>query len=560
MGIVIWYKLVIPGGGTGGGTLRVSNDVFNGDFVLDANITLDMSAEDVASTFKAALVNLPGEVGDRLRRAHAQAPAGRPLTARVFLGYFDDLSTTLAGEPVMEAAVTFVRSTVGDDGLLRTELRGEEIGGYRLRNAPVRADQAGESTLDDFVKKIADTAKVDKAANSLLLGKVKNYTLRATTGLQALREIADKAQAPLVIRDNTVYIGKAVGAGTPYQFTPATNIVCLAQQQENDEDLEVARRSEAKAAPKGPPPCTTVELTALGDPGLRVGQPAVVRTRDPKDTVAGRVYHVTHSFSTASGYTCAVRVIVADPGQPAGRTPGAQGIARRIRELAEGVARPAIDVGEVTSYDAGKNAKHLADLKYGQSPPAEAVAPSVEQPVNDQPVLHAKPISSPFAWHNCGLVVPVYPEMRALLAHNRGSVNDAVVAGFLWAEQPAYSRPKNEDGDWWLCLPTRIENGKPAGKGVNDLTDKDGLRVIQARGLQITVEDQKLPDVGERPSVPAEGTLVIEHKSGTTITVDADGAVKVETKSKGISLSNGSAEITLSGGKVALKGTAVEVA
>jgi hypothetical protein len=168
--------------------------------------------------------------------------------------------------------------------------------------------------------------------------------------------------------------------------------------------------------------------------------------------------------------------------------------------------------------------------------------------VDDSLQLHHKPIASPFAWHKCGLIVPVYAGMRALLAHNLGLVNDAVVAGFLWSEQPTYDRPKNKEGDYWLCLPTDFEESgdkRPKGKGVNDLTDKSGLRIIQAKGLHIFVGNDKLPDVGERPDPPDAQTIVIEQESGTTIKVANDGAISIQTKSKDISLTNGSVTLKL---------------
>jgi hypothetical protein len=96
---------------------------------------------------------------------------------------------------------------------------------------------------------------------------------------------------------------------------------------------------------------------------------------------------------------------------------------------------------------------------------------------------------------------------------------------------------------------------------VNDLTDKAGLRVIQAKGLRITVGEDKLPDVGERPKVPGDlgAKLLIEHQSGTTITVGSNGAVTVDTGGKDITLKSGAASITLSGGTVELHGTSVKV-
>jgi hypothetical protein len=257
-------------------------------------------------------------------------------------------------------------------------------------------------------------------------------------------------------------------------------------------------------------------------------------------------------------------VVVAGQGELARRPTGVSGVVDRLRDLAETVhdQRPAFDVGQIERYDDGRGGKHLATLRYGQTPPPEAVAPSVEVPVDLEPLLHFKPLASPFAFHKCGLVVPVLPGMRAVLAHNRGLVNDAVVAGFIWAEQPKLQPPKNAAGDWWLCLPTSLDAaGLPTGKGVNDLTNAAGMRVIQAKGLRITVGEGTLPDVGERPQVPDDlaAKLVIEHESGATIAIGNDGAVTVDTGGKDITLKSGAASITLSGGNVTLHGSSVEV-
>jgi hypothetical protein len=276
------------------------------------------------------------------------------------------------------------------------------------------------------------------------------------------------------------------------------------------------------------------------------------------------VERARHTFSSRTGYTCAVTVVAARPGERATRRTGAHGVVDRIRDLAETVReqRPAVDVGQITGYADGAGGKHLATMRYGQSPPADAVAPSVETEVDATPQLHGKPVASPFAFHKCGLVVPVLPGMRALLAHNRGLVNDAVVAGFVWSEQPRLEPPQNAPGDWWLCLPTGLDgDGLPTGKGVNDLTDKAGVRVVQAKGLRITVGEGILPDVGTRPDVPDDlaGTLRIEHESGTTLLVDGDGAVTLDAGGQDIVIKSGDASITLSGGSVKLQGSSVEV-
>jgi hypothetical protein len=167
--------------------------------------------------------------------------------------------------------------------------------------------------------------------------------------------------------------------------------------------------------------------------------------------------------------------------------------------------------------------------------------------------LHAKPVAAPFAFHRTGLMTPVYPGMRAVLAHNRGLVNDAVVAGFLWPDEPAQQRPPNQPGDWWLALPTGLgEDGLPTGKGANDLTDAGGHRIVQVAGLHLLVGADALPEVGTRPDPPADASITIEHQSGTVIRVDPEGGVTIRTDGKPITLTNDSVSLTLDGNAVAV--------
>jgi hypothetical protein len=210
-------------------------------------------------------------------------------------------------------------------------------------------------------------------------------------------------------------------------------------------------------------------------------------------------------------------------------------------------------VGQVTAYKPGKDSKHLTDLNYGQHPQSNVVAPSVASPVDHDVKLHSKPIAAPFAFHKVGLVTPVYPGMRAVLSHNRGLVNDAVISGWLWSEQPRYEPPANEPGDYWLALPTELgPDGLPTGKGANDLIDAKGRRVVQVRALHVQVGGPKLPDVGARPTVPADDTVTIEHHSGTTIKISSDGEVTITTDHKTLTITNGQVSLKLDGAKVAV--------
>jgi hypothetical protein len=570
MSFVIWYQVKIREAAPAGGLLAgaasllglglpvsVSNDPFSGSYILDADITVTMSAGAAADDFEVKLNNLPADVADMLKSKRTEGlAAGEPLEAEIHLGYFDQPSTTLGAQPVMVGAITSIRSTVSSDGTLVTVLKGQELGGYQLRTTCVAEGRQGATSAEEFVKALAGRAKVELRPGSGLTKPLKDFTLVGDNALDALRQIAELAEAPLVIRDKTILMGKLVGAeAAPEPLDPDANIVKLDQVEESEEVVEpCAKRTNGRRTSA---PRSRLDLTVLGNPRLRVGQNVVVKTADaPTGTL--RIEKLVHRFSTtggesAAGYTCEVTAVVAEPGKPARPVGGARGIVDRFRDLSEGALdrRPAIDVGQVTDYAPGNKQKHLATLRYGQSPPVDAVAPSVEVEVDADPTINNKPMASPFAFHKSGLIVPVYPGMRALLAHNRGLVNDAVVAGFLWPENPRYEPPKNEPGDYWLCLPTELgSDGRPTGKGVNDLIDKSGLRIIQVKGLHILVGADKLSDVGARPAVPAENTVVIEHQSGSKITIDSGGKVIIETKNKDVSLTNGSVTLKLTGAAV----------
>jgi hypothetical protein len=562
MGFVIWYAVELTSHGVPVAT--ASNDVFAGGYVLDADITLEMTAGGSADTLTVELTNLPAAVAERLKAAQASKPAPG-LEVKVHLGYFDEPSTSTLARSVLEGVVTSVKSSVSDGGALVTRIRGLESAGYKLLSYCVKEDRPGAADLDAFVREIADKAGRVGVQPGAGLGQTRDYTLLAGNGLTALRQIAGLVDAPLVVRDGKIFIGNAVGTEPFGILSRAKNIVTLTRQQQDEEEPDFC------SAPAQPPPARTrsrayVDLKVLGHPDLRVGKTAKLQTGDPADAAAGplRINHVVHRFSTKSGYTCDVALVAAKPGEPAAESArGAPRVVRRVLDVVERANgdRPAIDVGQVASYEAGEAGKHLATLDYGHPSAEGAVAPSVETPVGDRPKLHSKPIAAPFAFHNCGLVVPVYPKMRALLAHNQGLVNDAVVSGFLWAENPQQGRPKSKPGDWWLCLPTGLDgDGLPTGKGVNDLTDAAGLRVIQAKGLRIQVADDDLPAVGARPALPDANTIVIEHGSGTKVTIGDDGAVVVETDGKSITFkTGGSQSVTIDGSKVAVSGLSMEV-
>jgi len=535
MSFVIWYQVEISAPDAPGGfglPLTVSNDVLSGSLILDAEIRVRMTEGAATDTFEITLVNLPTTATDAIRAARAKAP----VQIKVRLGYFDEPATRTGDSGlVLSGRLTRLTATVGADGYARTQLYGQETAGYLLRQAGGAVDLPDAKTPLDFAQALADQAKVKLVKGSTLPGAVDDYTVRAGSALAALGALAKQGGVPLVVRDGEVLLGAAVGTpsdNAPIALDPDTNIVSLGNLDAEDTggDQEPAVRN-------------AVNLTILGHPRLRVGQVATVRGLTGLPTGPLRLSRVEHVFTTGGGYTTEVDLIAARAGQRAEVTTGVQVVADRWQEMVSRSHddRPAIDVGEVTEYTEGR---HTTSLHYGQNPEPGVSAPSVASPVDPDLTLRQKPIASPFAFDRTGLVTPVYPGMRALLAHNRGAVNDAVVTGFVWPDNPALRHPPNEPGDYWLALPTRLDdNGLPAGPGANDLIDAAGRRVVQATGLHILVGVDALPEVGTRPDPPDDDTIVIEHRSGTSITIDAGGAVII---------SNGMVSLKLDGPTVAV--------
>jgi hypothetical protein len=278
----------------------------------------------------------------------------------------------------------------------------------------------------------------------------------------------------------------------------------------------------------------------------------------PKLAGVRRIVSLTVNYSMKTGYVCELVVTdEKDGARSTAATPAGKVVDEFNKKiLAARQDNPAIDIGQASSYTPADGAAageaHRVTLDYSQTPEKDVKAPSTDSPVSTEVSLVKKPMASVFAFDKVGLVTPVYPGMRAVLAHNRSLTNDAVVAGWLWPSQPSASTPPpNKAGDWWLALPTELgSDGRPTGKGVNDLTDARGARVVQARALHILVGADALPNVGTRPTVPDDDTITIEHAKGTTITVDAEGAVSVTTKQKKITFSNGQVTLALDGAAV----------
>ena len=181
-------------------------------------------------------------------------------------------------------------------------------------------------------------------------------------------------------------------------------------------------------------------------------------------------------------------------------------------------------------------------------------------------------------------VTPVYPTMKALVAHNLGLATDGIVTGYIWSTLPDLPPPTNELGDWWLCLPidfdaklllppdqTKNADGTAFDwkkfdwsnfdktKAVNDLTASNGCRVIELKGLKITVGADRLKEIGTRPTPGDAEECTIAHASGAVVTtkkaeidVDTGSGPKLTLSSSGITLTDGKLNVQLANGKLAI--------
>lgn len=545
MGVVIWYRLEFRTGRKAPPLLRVSNDVLQGGLVLDTAVSTKATLGPHPSTFEITLWDLPlDEVKGLAEQSRARVGTKDPLLVDIALGYFDQPSTQRTS--VMLGAINEIRTDVADDGTLLTQVMGMEWAGYQLRLNTFRYDKPGRSTFDEIFDKVQTDTTVP-IRHIGVRGEDQDRTLEKGTALSALGELAGRAGVPLAVRAGQAVLGTAGDSVPPIKFRAEHNIVSR------------RRRDSGSPDPQGGPGTTTrYRLKVLGDPGLQIGAKADLEDSGSADL---RVESVEHVFSLRAGYTCEVALLDVQAAKRPEAVDGVHAVADDLHSLTRSVLadHPTVDIGDVASYNKagdGENGGHRTTFDYGR----QRSASSVDDPVDNRLVLHDKPMSSVFAWDRTGLMVPVYPGMRAVLVHNGAQVNDAIGTGFLWSRHANHQPPKNEPGDYWLCLPTEVAGGRPAGKGVNDLTDASGHRVIQAAGLDIQVGTEVLPEVGERPAPPTGQTLIIKHGKGTTITVAEDGSVDITTDNKDVTFGNGAASITISGGEITLTADSIKLA
>jgi hypothetical protein len=535
--------------------LTVSNNVYSGEFIIDAEITAEMVCGWPGSAFEVKLINLPEK---KVREIKGALRPDNPLPIKIELGYFD-----FPFGPVIEGVVQKLKVKVEDNKLVTT-LKGMETATATLNRRDVTTTLGAGDEIAGAVRRLLSEARLPAPELADVSGSVPNRVPRGKL-MTVLDELARIAGVELLVMDGKVWMGRPVRR-TDYLPPPKLH---------PDENLAVFEPFKQELPEEQPPyelerlPATEAEgfqFVATGDPKLRPGH-KVLAGVDGYDELSGaefRVASLVHKLTMSGGYTCTGYALKACTDANCRRRQGAtprlcaEDIARRLTSRVDEIQRrrPFVEVGKVKQYRPGGGSGgpgHRATLFFGQRAAATETQPSVRTPVesNNEQVFTDKPLASPFAWNKCGLVVPVYQGMKALLHHNLGLADDPVVGGFLWSEDPAIEPPASREGDYWLCLPIDFDTSQPptaSTKAVNDLQAMNGKRVLEVKGFRLRVlGSSQLPAVGVRPEEGADKELLIEHESGTFVKIAADGTLSFKASRieiEGDVAINGNVEIT----------------
>ena len=608
---------------------KVSNDVSAGDFLIDADVKVTMARDTEGTKFTITLYNLPQDKATELENAL------KPKTYQklsIKLGYFETKVQLVVNGVYQKVESKVAADSSSGQNRLVTTITGTENALVACSDAKfTRSLSAAEASTYataafGVVKEI--NSDENKTAHPGIADLVNTFVpivkaalpsgtsdtkFNNNTVLTVLSEIANtkQATAELLVADGMVFLGSPIQYDRPdvgpAQLDPSANLATFGKVK-----LKIKPKTPAKPkTPSGKPdPNAEKEIsavgfnfTALGDPTMRPGQEIVVSgiqtivvngKKDFDSSLEYRIRNVEHQFSATTGYVCVGAAAEAQTNGAAGRDIDSQlkataaGAATDVASAikSEAAKNPVVEVTSVKAAGAD-NKKHpyRVDLFYGQQR-ADEQQPSIEVAINAQPdhIYTDRPIGSPFAWRKCGLVTPVYPTMKALVAHNLGLATDGIVTGYNWSTLPDLPPPTNELGDWWLCLPidfdaklllppdqTKNADGTAFDwkkfdwsnfdktKAVNDLTASNGCRVIELKGLKITVGADRLKEIGTRPTPGDAEECTIAHASGAVVTikkaeidVDTGSGPKLTLSSSGITLTDGKLNVQLANGKLAI--------
>jgi hypothetical protein len=545
MGVVLKYLLDFVDTG-----LKVSNDLFEATILLDAEVKIDMRRGSAGTTFELKLFDLPQS---EVTKIEERLKTRQPFQIKVKLGYMDTFFDS-EFQQVVDGFFKSIERKI-DSNREVTTITGREKVTHLLTEAKIDFSIDENATAQTAVNAVLQNASVSSDAVVHLEGTVGHRRLTGTA-IEVLDAIAYDAGAELLVSDGKVTLGRPI-ADDGYQRSPFSVETNLAEFRPFTKSLPADNDTTLPAAT---PAADAVGFRFIitGDPKLRPAHPIFVDVdAEGYKTTQFRVHTLVHSMSLEGGYVCegvALKPCETDAcrraqdaiGQPTPQVV-ADAISRRIKT--DAATRPPLEVASVKEHFPGTftQTPHRATLYFGQKFLRTETQPSINVAVqqDEEKLYRTKPIISPFAWYKCGLVVPVYKGMKAVLGHNLNLKDDAMVAGFTWSQTPSFPPPASRTGDWWLCLPVDLSGDNPPTdqtKAANDLTANSGHRTIEVKGLRIVVGESKLGNVGIRPTEANDDELLIDHKSAQ-IKIGSDGTIEISAGGPTLKITKNGVEI-----------------
>jgi hypothetical protein len=521
-----------------GTVIPISRDFY------EADVKVEMTyAVTTGNTFEVTIAGLTAALYDAIKVDKT--------AIKIELGYYAG-NTNHVFDGVVQK-----KSAKAGKCFYETTLIGVERATYQLQRTCLHKDDvryAEKTKITDLLSDIAGKAglpapRSPNAANALSAQFERRWSFEERTAQDAVRDlhlrVRDLPGLSLFVRDGQLWYD--ADTGTEY-LTPISSDDFLLSAKPVAES-RAGERTSCPPLRKEPP--VGYEFEIFGDPKLRPGDTITLLVEEdgvPKPVPKPQrltIEKVVHDFSREKGYRCTGRALRASTFLTdvfRAMSPGTGAVGEEMNNmLTRNQERyPAVQVGDVTAYNANR---HLTDTKLGLRFDPTITSPSIEVRLGAQGyTLERRPMVAPFAWNRCGLVVPVYPGMRAVAVHNRYLREDALLDGFIWTEE--MHPPPNNVGDWWLCLPVNPSSDRPPDTGdaaANDLTAADGRRVIELKGLRILAGPGG--QLGTRPTLGTDGTVEIEHSSGAKVTVK-DNEISLQVGSRTLKVTGTAVEVT----------------
>ncbi len=420
--------------------------------------------------------------------------------------------------------------------------------------------------------------------------KLPDRSLDISTGLLSAQRANDKEPDPRAGAPKDAQSGGSGTSTNSRKVRPTVTLVALGRP-----DIKPGEKLKAPLPPEDFPTIGSGLGSALVTSLTGFVPGASMVAGDDPEPAPMLVTGVKHTISRRAGFATTVTALVLDNNDDQGLdapveehpedakakkdrgtvpADSADATAAAVRDVAVSrAAQTAAKVAQIRTHP-GSDGSSAAPPHHTSSVWYSTVAPDGNPALAQRIAITNKthgesqevPYLTPFAWGCYGLALPRYPGTRVLLVPGPGGTNDYVDVGALWSRGDG---PKSSAGDYWLVLPIGLSDREDIDKGdgqandgpaTHDLTDGDGVRIVETKQFVIRVNDQ--PTTASQRPLPGDapaGGVLIETKSSAhegnvaQILLAADGAITINS-----SASNSAAQILLAAtGAITIKGTSI---